>query len=148
MKSLNDYVCTELQGKELSDLGIGWKSFEHCWVRYQRMDNYVVAYTADVQRILENVESVFPAPHSGELGVMLPGTFNHNGESYWLDMCKGADGDYCFYYTSYFKEPFRFPNTTKENYFQNEAVTRADLLIYLLKNKLITVEEVNMKVLL
>jgi hypothetical protein len=80
---------------------------------------------------------------SGELGVMLPGTFFQNGESYWLDVSKGVDGDWCFYYTSYFKEPFRFPNTTKEKYFQNEAVARADLLIYLLKEKLITVEEVN-----
>jgi hypothetical protein len=129
MKSLNDYVCTEQQAEELEKLGVIPDSMLHWRISEEAINgskSHVLWSNPDQGRRLSPrcVEGKrYAAFTSGELEIALVDT------DMFLSKRDMAD-----------KVIFKYYKLKKKF---GEAVARADLLIYLLKNKLITVEEVN-----
>lgn len=134
MNLIESQVCTLGQAQELKLLGVKQDSiFVH---RHQKIE-----FGEPIHTILESGNwsgNLYSAWTSGELGVMLPKRLyiGHKGESWdleWLasqNLLRYVDHD------SDYKQLVEFR-------VDNEAVARADLLIYLLKNKLVSIDEVN-----
>lgn len=126
---IENQVCTKLQGEKLEDLGIDCKPvFCYCLVNGSSDNSYSVLLPtnydlADIPDLATTWQA--PAFTVAELGVMIDWNFvapympdNKDSNFY----CHTNDDD--------------FKNT-------NEAQCRADVLIYLLENNLITTKEVN-----
>lgn len=116
-----DLFCTKAQATKLKSLGIAQKSL----------------YTSQ-----DKTTSVFTAP---ELGAMLPPKIN----GYYLEQWRyDKDGkeQYCIAYKGWENRKY-VPLLNKVCFGKTEAQARASYLIYLLENKMIGVETVNIRLL-
>ncbi|WP_455671683.1 hypothetical protein [Phocaeicola sp.] len=118
-----DLFCTEAQAARLKSLGVAQKSL----------------YTTQDKKT-----SVFTAP---ELGAMLPPEIN--GGAYRLEQWrydKNGKEHYCIAYKG-FENRCHVPFRDKVSFGKTEAQARASYLIYLIENKFINVETINIRLL-
>lgn len=125
------YCCTKEQGKQLQELGIKKEPMYYWWK--DDFGDWIVT-----ESFFEN--EVYPAYTIGELGEMLPDR-----------VTRKISGRIHFYDINCYKDPMRgwavsmYDMTGGHPYgkeiAETEAQARAEMLIYLLENKLIKPEE-------
>jgi len=129
-----------------------WKNidFNFYWMKTEATDNFFLTEAAKVGGYAYPVE-YFPTFTVAELGVMLPEEINHKHNehsSYYFMQGHGINGEteknepVCWYEDNDLETSLEVMNM-KYCGAKNEAQARADMLIFLLENKLITPEEVN-----
>lgn len=118
-----DLFCTEAQAKKLKSLGVAQRSL----------------YTTK-----DKTTSVFTAP---ELGAMLPPEIN--GSAHLLEQWRyerNGKEQYCIAYKGW-ENRVRVPLLNKVTFGKTEAQARASYLIFLIENKIIDVETINIRLL-
>lgn len=115
-------VCSLEQGNKLMELGVKQDSIFYSYSKKLKQEHIWHSKTGVHDTL--SLHPIVSRWTSGELGVMLPNEFLENKQ-------EGLTGD----------EFVIELVSTHIN--KNEAIARADLLLYLLENKVISVEEVN-----
>jgi hypothetical protein len=135
---LEDQVCSLELAIKLKELGVK-KDTQFYWCNIESigthviLDNelWIIAHVSQITALSENWYSAFTV---AELGEMLPGIFNKNGNRFYLSM----DCDKCPYYEDMPKTEEIYSGMDKDN--DSEADARAKMLIYLIENKLIEIK--------
>jgi hypothetical protein len=161
MKPLTDYVCNKEQSKELKELGVKqdslfyWQEnnvrgkydpFLHNEIEYEQ--NGIGCHDCGgikcptCEDAVKHEYPKYSAFTSGELGVMLPFRIKnkHDKNCYLLEDKAVIEREI---QEDEIEEFFISYESVPEFHNPNEAIARADLLIYLLKGGLIKVEDVN-----
>lgn len=139
---LENQVNSRELGKELLSLGVKRRSYF-----YWRADNIITE--SDVWDIGENFlgvwDKVIPAYTVSELGEMLPGALFTMCPPYYLSYRKAdnAHHKHIIYYENTIASKWSPHRVIGEYRDENEANVRAKLLIYLLENKLVSLDEIN-----
>lgn len=133
---LTDQVCSLKLSKKLAKLGVKQDNLFK-WVKYSMNKKPMLIFIPTVKYQLEclsgELEYSIPAYTVAELGEMLPNKVKiHNTES-----CLVLDRDKKTWGVAYAP----FPDTFQEA--KTEADARAKLLIYLLENKIISLDKIN-----
>jgi hypothetical protein len=147
MLPLEDQICAIEHAKRFKELGIKQHSLFY-FVKDQftqlpmmecNPDKFIIRSKPFITSNPDNFYSAFTV---AELGEMLPATITipHTWAPYELKMYKHSYGYYIAYYTPNREEGYTLLYALKD---KKEANARAKMLIYLLENKLITVEEIN-----
>lgn len=146
---LKNQVCTLEQAKRLSELGISEGSnfyYYQCMYREEekgKIDCGSWEFCAKPS-YHKNSESHYPAFTVAELGVMLPAGMQKRGrkdEFVWF--YNGFDTDERYFNSGLNSTKSRYWTKKIINATKTEAQARAEMLIHLLENKLITPEQVN-----
>ena len=141
MLTLENQVCSLEHAKRLEELGINKGSL--FVYEYYNDDCYSIKYYPDalIPNSLDKLK-IYSAFTVAELGEMLPDiiTIPHTYAPYELKIHKYAYGFYVGYHAPEREEGYTVLYAFKNN---NESDARAKMLIYLIENKLITVEEIN-----
>jgi hypothetical protein len=139
---MEQQVCTLEQAKKLNELlELGqWKDvdFNYYWMKTEGSDEYFLTTGTRVGGFAYPVDSV-PCFTVGELGIMLP---------FDTSVKRGLTKFCCRYnWYEFFDKTVR---TIKANGYhqtlsKSEASARAKMLIFILENKLITVEQIKLR---
>lgn len=130
---LIEQVCTIQQGFQFLSYGIIESLYEHY---YTKEGNYL---GVDSKKLFTHEYVTIPAFTVAELGLMLPDQFLYNGNLeallfHWTDDAFGEG------------KRLHFSNVLiheLQNGYDTEAECRADVLIWMLKNKIISPKEAN-----
>lgn len=135
--TIEDQVCTPSQGEKLKELGIEQKSLFY-WTHSKK---WGILYYTSID-FSGNPTSVF---NVAELGKILPGIINKCKLTQWP--ISGATDETISYGMQYrFRgnDPVNYGTFPSNTIFgDTEAIVRANLLIALLEEKVLTAEEVN-----
>lgn len=146
---LQDQVCTLEQAKKLKELGVKQESL-FCFIgddnpdpKYNLPHDLYYSYQAREEFGASWWEHRIAAFTVAELGAMLPGVDISKGEFMYFSM--GSKGGHWFIdYNGSERKTIECKG--EDDLFEmkeTEAGARAEMLIYLLENKLITIDEVN-----
>lgn len=130
---LIDQVCTVQQSVELFNFGIKESLYEHY---YTKEGKYL---GVDSKKLFPHEYITFPAFTVPELGLMLPDSYLYQGnlESLMFHWTDDAFGE---------GKRLHFSNILVhelQSGYDTEAECRADVLIWMLKNKIISPEKIN-----
>lgn len=131
---LEDQVCTLGQAKRLKELGVAQESYLYWWV----CNNGIMLLQDDED---DKVNPKYSAFTVAELGVMLPDCrCIQNNEDHKFDYWRRNNKwIWAEYENGYLKHGF------KVRTFLTEAQAKADILLHLLENNLITAESINQR---
>lgn len=137
---LKNQICTLKQAKELKELGLNLASYFH-WIATTGMTPYIYHLngTTWIQQI-ENDPS-YPAYSCAELGVLLPYQIIHDSVAYIFTLWKVHQQFSCAYENCKENKIHLFDEIIDG---EHEAHAKADLLIHLLKEKIIKSEDLNL----
>jgi hypothetical protein len=142
---LEKQVCSLELAKRLKELGVKQESLWH-WVRRGHHFFDGVEIQPDEPRLYETqppfvfpYESVGSAFSVAELGEMLPMEIKSNGAIYTLETWRQYSKDMRRWFTSYVHADGR-KNSLAFQMEKTEADARAKCLIYLIENKLVTID--------
>lgn len=134
---IEDQGCTLSQSKKLKEIGID----PNAHLYYREDSSELVMGTLAYKLAKDKVTKFFPAFSVAELGTMLPDLIETSKQYEFVTIKEAEDVWLCLYVRGN-----NMLDTLCSSAAATEAQARAIMLIYLLENNIITVEDVNKRI--